>query len=102
MSQPQKPGKPNPPVERSGTLIEPAAGFAPREPAGQQPIERSGTLIETDDDIRQAFLSGQKGRQPGPAGRGRSPCPDPACAGGRRVRVRGPVSARRRGRRWRC
>ena len=28
-------------------------------------VERSGTLIETDDDIRQAFLSGHKGRQPG-------------------------------------
>jgi hypothetical protein len=66
MSQPQKPGQPNPPVERSGTLIEPGAGFAPRQPAGQQPIERSGTLIETDDDIRQASLSAQKGRPPGP------------------------------------
>ena len=29
------------------------------------PAERSGTLIETDDDIRQALLSGHKGRKPG-------------------------------------
>ena len=28
-------------------------------------VERSGTLIETDDDIRQALLSGHKGRQHG-------------------------------------
>ena len=28
-------------------------------------VERASTLIETDDDIRQAFLSGHKGRQPG-------------------------------------
>ena len=67
MPQPPKPGQPNPQVERSGTLIEPGANLSARQPAGQQPVERSGTLIETDDDIRQALLSGHKGRQPGPA-----------------------------------
>ncbi len=29
-------------------------------------MERSGTLLETDDDIRQALLSGHRGRQLGP------------------------------------
>jgi hypothetical protein len=66
MSQPQKPGQPIPPVERSGTLIEPGANLSGRQPSGQQPIERSGTVLETEDDIRQALLSGHKGRQPGP------------------------------------
>jgi FHA domain len=42
MSQPPEPGQPNPQVERSGTLI------------------------ETDDDIRQALLSGHKGPAAGP------------------------------------
>ncbi len=41
-------------------------------------MERSGTLIETDDDIRQAFLSGQKGRQPGPPVPVEPPAPIPA------------------------
>ena len=78
MSQSPKPGQPNPQVERSGTLIEPGANLTARQPAGQQPIERSGTLIETDDDIRQAFLSGQKGRQPGPPFAVDPPAPIPA------------------------
>jgi len=47
-------------------LIEPGAHLPTRQPAGQQPVERSGTVLETDDEIRQAFLSGHKGRQPGP------------------------------------
>jgi hypothetical protein len=34
--------------------------------AGPQPIERSGTVLETDEDIRQALLSGHKGRRPAP------------------------------------
>ena len=39
----------------------------PPEPSEPNPqVERSGTLIETDDDIRQALLSGNKGRQPAP------------------------------------
>jgi hypothetical protein len=29
----------------------------------EQPVERSGTVVETDDDIRQALLSGLKGQQ---------------------------------------
>jgi len=40
----------------------------PPEPDQANPrVERSGTLIETDDDIRQALLSGHKGRKPGPS-----------------------------------
>jgi hypothetical protein len=62
MSEPRKPGEP---VERSGTLIEASSGPPVPQPGRPQPVERSGTLIETDDDIRQAFLSGQKGQQPG-------------------------------------
>jgi hypothetical protein len=62
MTDTRKPGEP---VERSGTLIEPRANVSVPLPGRPQPVERSGTLIETDDDIRQAFLSGQKGRQPG-------------------------------------
>jgi hypothetical protein len=27
------------------------------------PIERTGTVLETDEDIRQALLSGMKGQQ---------------------------------------
>ena len=59
-------GQPNAAPERSGTLIEPGANLSAPQPGRPQPVERSGTLIETDDDIRQAFLSGHKGRQPGP------------------------------------
>jgi hypothetical protein len=39
----------------------------PPEPGqGNAQVERSGTLIETDDEIRQALLSGHTGRQPSP------------------------------------
>jgi FHA domain len=64
MSEPRKPSQP---VERTGTLIEGGANPFAVPPANQPgpPIERSGTLIETDEDIRQAFLFGQKGQQPG-------------------------------------
>jgi len=78
MSQPPKPGQPNPPVECSGTLTEPGANLSARQLAGQQPVERSGTLIETEDDVRQALLSGHKGRQPGPAVAVEPPTPIPA------------------------
>jgi hypothetical protein len=61
MSQPPIPDPPNPPPERSGTLIELGAG-----PVGGQPVERVGTVLETDEDIRQALLSAHKMRQPGP------------------------------------
>ena len=44
MSQPPRPGQPNPNVERSGTMI------------------------ETEEDVRQALLSGLKGRPPVPVG----------------------------------
>ena len=78
MSQPPSPGQPNANVQRSGTLIEPGANLSARQPAGQQPVERSGTLIETEDDVQQAFLSGQKGRQPGPPVAVEPPAPIPA------------------------
>jgi FHA domain len=67
MSQPNKPGQPNHPPERSGTLIEPGANVSARQPGRPQPVERSGTLIETEDDVRQALQSGQKGRPPVPS-----------------------------------
>jgi hypothetical protein len=59
-------------------MIESGASFSARQPAGHQPIERSGTMLETDDDIRQALLSGHKGRQPGPAVAVDPPAPIPA------------------------
>src|SRR5262245_60972552 len=65
MSQAPRPGQPNHPVERSGTLIEPGADVPLRHGAGPGPIEGSGTLIETEDDVRQALQSGFKGRQQG-------------------------------------
>jgi FHA domain len=67
MAQPPRPGQPDLPIERSGTLIEPTANLSPRQPGRPQPTERFGTLIETEDDVRQALQSGQKGRQPVPA-----------------------------------
>ena len=64
MSQPAKPLQPNPPVERSGTLI------------------------ETEDDIRQALQSGHKGRPPGPAVPAElSPAPAPPAQGAARPAV---------------
>ena len=65
MSQPPEPGQPNPQVERSGTLI------------------------ETDDEIRQALLSGHKGRQPGPpvAVEPSAPIPAPPLPGAARSAV---------------
>ena len=80
MPKPPKPGQPNPPPERSGTLIEPGATFPVQQPGSPQPVERSGTLIETDDDIRQAFLSGGKGRPPGPPVAVDPPAPTPSTA----------------------
>jgi hypothetical protein len=54
MTQPERPGQPS------------------------LPPERSGTLIETDDEIRQALLTGHKGRPPGPpAAVEPSPAPAP-------------------------
>jgi len=67
MSQPHKPGQPNPPPERSGTLLEPGANMSARQPGQPQPVDRSGTLIETEDDVRQVLQSGHKGRPPVPA-----------------------------------
>jgi hypothetical protein len=52
MAQPPRPGQPNLPPERSGTLIEGTVGQRPA------PVERSGTVLETDEDLRQALLSG--------------------------------------------
>ncbi|HZW34247.1 MAG TPA: FHA domain-containing protein [Isosphaeraceae bacterium] len=70
MSQPLRPGQPNSPPERAGTLIEPGVNPHLPQPVGQpaQPVERSGTLIETEEDVRQALLSGVKGRPPIPTG----------------------------------
>ena len=65
MSQPPRPGQPNPNVDRSGTLI------------------------ETEEDVRQAMLSGLKGQPPIPASIPAAP-PQPAPA---------PVPVARRNRR---
>ena len=78
MSNIQKPGQPKAPPERTGTLIEPGVSVPVQQPGGPQPVERSGTVIETDDDIRQAFLSGHKGRQPGQPVAVDPPAPIPA------------------------
>jgi hypothetical protein len=69
MSQPFRPGQPNPPPERAGTLIESGTNPLLRPPAGQPqlPAERSGTLIETEEDVRQALLTGLQVRPPVPA-----------------------------------
>jgi pSer/pThr/pTyr-binding forkhead associated (FHA) protein len=71
MAQPPRPGQPNPPPERSGTLIENPANLPGRQPPRSQPAERSGTLIETDEEVRDALLSGLKGQpQNSPAAAG--------------------------------
>jgi hypothetical protein len=80
MTHSPEPGQQNPLPERSGTLIEPGANFSAPQPGRPQPVERSGTLIETDDDIRQAFLSGYQGRQRGQPIAVDPPCSDPAGA----------------------
>jgi FHA domain len=66
MAQPPKPGQPNPPVERSETLIEAGANIPPRPPGKPEPEERAGTVLETEDDIRRALSAGHKQRQPAP------------------------------------
>ena len=66
ISQPRKPGQPNRTVQRSGTLIEPGANLATRQPGRPQAIEGFGTLIQTEEDVRQALLSGHTGRHSGP------------------------------------
>jgi hypothetical protein len=73
MSQPLRPGQP------------------------KTPVERSGTVIETDEDIRQAVLSGHKRRPPAPAAVEPSPAPAPQSAAARsavpfRPTVRPPVA----------
>ena len=40
---------------------------SPKPGQPDPPMECSGTLVETEDDVRQALLLGQKGRQPRPA-----------------------------------
>jgi hypothetical protein len=74
MVQPPNAGQSNPSRERSRTLIEPGGNISDR-----QLVERSGTLIETEEDVRQALLSGLKWRQAGPAvaGEPRAPMPAP-------------------------
>ena len=62
MAQPPRPGQPNPPPERSGTLIENPAHLPGRQPPRSQPAERSGTLIETDEEVRDALLTSLKGQ----------------------------------------
>jgi len=43
-------------------------------------VERSGTLVETEDDVRQALLTGHKGRQPAPLVAVEPPAPIPAAS----------------------
>ena len=64
MAQPPRPGQPNPPTERFGTLIENPANLPDRQPPRLQPAERSGTLIETDEEVRDALLASLKGQPP--------------------------------------
>src|SRR4051794_29484953 len=61
MPEPLKPSQPNPPVERSATMIEPPL----RRPPNPPPEERWGTIVETDEDVRQALLSSLKSQAPG-------------------------------------
>src|SRR5271170_3053914 len=62
------------------------------------PVERSGTLIETEDDVRQALQSGQKGHPSVPSIPSElSPAPVPAQSAARpavpfRPTVRPPVA----------
>ena len=79
------------------------AGCQPVRPAAGRPatVERSGTVIETDDDIRQALLSGHKGRQPGPPVAVDPPAPIPAPPPPAAARPQSR-SARRCGRRSLC
>ena len=66
MSQPTNPGRPAPPPERSGTVIEGVAG-APGRFGGPPPTaDRSGTVIETDEEVREAIAS-LKGHAPAPS-----------------------------------
>ena len=74
----------------------------PPEPSEPNPqVERSGTLIETDDDIRQAFLSGQQGTPARPTGSCRTPCASSGAAN-RAQRESPSRSARRHGRQSPC
>ena len=79
MSQPTRPGQPNAIPERNATLIEGGANPMLRQPAGQPDpfVERSGTLIETEEDVRQAFVSGLNRQAPVPVS---VPSPMPAVA----------------------
>lgn len=65
MSQPPKPGRPAPPPERSGTMIEGGGDGPGRFGAPQPTVERSGTVIETDEEVREAVAS-LKGHAPAP------------------------------------
>ncbi len=96
MSESRKPGEP---AVRAGTLIEPVGQPAVAQPGRPQPVERSGTVIETDEDIRQAFLSGQKGRQPGQPVVVDPPAPIPVAPSRRRRAPLSPFDLRS-GRRW--
>jgi pSer/pThr/pTyr-binding forkhead associated (FHA) protein len=66
MAQQPRPGQPNPPAERFGTLIENPANLPGRQPPRFQLPERSGTLIETDEEVRDALLSSLKGQPQSP------------------------------------
>ncbi len=89
MPQPPQSGRPSPPVERSGTLIENDPNLAERLRAPQGHGERSGTLLETDEDLRQALNSGLAGQ---PAAKPASPPQVGRPAAPFRPTVRTPVA----------
>jgi hypothetical protein len=96
MAQPPRSGQPNPPPERSGTLIENPANLPGRQPPRLPPAERSGTLIETDEEVRDALLSSLKAQpQFPPAAAGPMGAPKPSqepAAALFRPTVRSPIA----------
>ena len=62
MAQPPRPGQPNPPPERSGTLIENPAHLPGRQPPRSQPAERSGTLDRDRRRGSRCILTSLKGQ----------------------------------------
>jgi FHA domain len=60
MSHSPKPGQPNPPPQRHGTLVESVPQPPEGRPLARPPVERTGTLIESDDEEPHALLSGAR------------------------------------------
>ena len=76
MSQPPRPGQPNPPPERNGTLIEAGANPLLRQAAGQPPSRGSVRHGDRDRGGRPAGVAvGHEGTAARPAGRGRPALP---------------------------